>query len=85
MISYFVLAVWTYGIQVPSGLFVPGIIIGCSFGRLAGEWVRYFNYDARCGVNSNTDVGTRTHLLPSPYDKILSVCSNEVCWWLMQA
>ena len=37
---YFVLAVWTYGIQVPSGLFVPGIISGCAFGRLTGEFVR---------------------------------------------
>ena len=39
---------WTYGIQVPSGLFVPGIITGCSFGRLAGEWVRYYTYDPNC-------------------------------------
>jgi hypothetical protein len=41
MAVYLSLAVWTYGIQVPSGLFVPGIITGCSFGRLTGEWVRY--------------------------------------------
>ena len=48
LLCYFALAVWTYGIQVPSGLFVPGIITGCSFGRLAGEWVRYYTYDPNC-------------------------------------
>ncbi|KAL1520490.1 hypothetical protein AB1Y20_022070 [Prymnesium parvum] len=36
----FFLAVWTYGIQVPSGLFVPCILIGAAFGRLWGEVLR---------------------------------------------
>ena len=58
MACYFLLAVWTYGIQVPSGLFVPGIIIGCSFGRLTGEWVRYFHYDPLC-ASSDVFAGTR--------------------------
>eukprot|EP00912_Choanoflagellata_sp_UC4_P001336 UC4_evm1s823 len=35
-VSYFCLAVWTYGVQVPSGLFVPCILIGASWGRLIG-------------------------------------------------
>ena len=33
----FVLACITYGIAVPSGLFVPCILMGCAYGRLAGE------------------------------------------------
>jgi chloride channel 7 len=64
MLAYFALAVWTYGIQVPSGLFVPGIIIGCSFGRLTGEWVRYHTYDAQCGsgdVDMNDPAMTALH------------------------
>jgi H+/Cl- antiporter ClcA len=36
---YFVLAVVTYGVKVPSGLFVPGIILGATFGRVMGEAV----------------------------------------------
>jgi H+/Cl- antiporter ClcA len=48
LVCYFILAVWTYGIQVPSGLFVPGIITGCAFGRLTGEWVRFYKYDQNC-------------------------------------
>ena len=33
-VSMFSLACATYGIAVPSGLFVPGILIGCGFGAL---------------------------------------------------
>jgi chloride channel 7 len=31
--------------MVPSGLFVPGIICGCVFGRLTGEWVKHLTYE----------------------------------------
>jgi chloride channel 7 len=44
-VVYSALAVWTYGIMVPSGLFVPGIICGCVFGRLTGEWVKHLTYE----------------------------------------
>ncbi|XP_031570565.1 H(+)/Cl(-) exchange transporter 7-like [Actinia tenebrosa] len=33
---YFLLATWTYGLYVPSGLFVPCILTGASWGRLFG-------------------------------------------------
>lgn len=42
----FFLAVITYGIAVPSGLFVPCILMGCAFGRLLGEGMRYAFPDA---------------------------------------
>jgi H+/Cl- antiporter ClcA len=32
--------------MVPSGLFVPGIICGCCFGRLTGEWVKHLTHGA---------------------------------------
>merc|ERR1712048_1511073 len=38
-LSQFVLACWTYGLGVPSGLFVPSLLIGATFGRLAGQLV----------------------------------------------
>jgi chloride channel 7 len=40
-IVIFILAVITYGIAVPSGLFVPCILIGCGFGRLFGEVMKH--------------------------------------------
>ena len=31
---YFILACWTYGIAVPSGLFIPSLLAGAAVGRL---------------------------------------------------
>ncbi|XP_076440006.1 H(+)/Cl(-) exchange transporter 7-like isoform X2 [Babylonia areolata] len=33
---YFFLALWTYGVSVPSGLFIPSLLIGAGWGRLVG-------------------------------------------------
>jgi chloride channel 7 len=35
-VIWYVLAIFTLGTNVPAGLFVSGILIGCSFGRLLG-------------------------------------------------
>ena len=35
-ILYFFLALWTYGLSVPSGLFIPSLLIGAGWGRLVG-------------------------------------------------
>ena len=35
LVGYWILAVITYGVKVPSGLFVPGIIVGATFGRVS--------------------------------------------------
>ena len=37
---YFLLATWTYGLFVPSGLFVPCILTGAAWGRLFGVALR---------------------------------------------
>ncbi|KAL8569547.1 hypothetical protein ACOMHN_002093 [Nucella lapillus] len=34
---YFFLALWTYGLSVPSGLFIPCLLIGAGWGRLIGQ------------------------------------------------
>lgn len=34
---YYTLACWTYGLGVPSGLFVPSLLSGAAFGRLLGH------------------------------------------------
>jgi H+/Cl- antiporter ClcA len=39
-VSYISLAVLTYGIAVPSGLFVPSLLSGAAFGRLFGNVAR---------------------------------------------
>lgn len=36
VIPYFFLACWTYGLKVPSGLFIPSFVIGAAWGRLVG-------------------------------------------------
>jgi len=38
---FFLLALITNGIAVPSGLFVPAIVIGCASGRVFGQMLRY--------------------------------------------
>ena len=38
-ICYFFLATWTYGLYVPSGLFVPVILCGAAWGRMFGDCV----------------------------------------------
>jgi chloride channel 7 len=35
-VVYFILTCWTYGIVVSSGLFIPSLLIGASWGRLFG-------------------------------------------------
>ena len=48
---YFILAVITYGISIPSGLFIPLILIGSTFGYAAGlYWNRLWD--------SHFDLGT---------------------------
>ncbi|XP_031554445.1 chloride transport protein 6-like isoform X2 [Actinia tenebrosa] len=43
---FYFLACWTYGASVPSGLFVPCLLCGASYGRFVGELLRsYANYD----------------------------------------
>ncbi|XP_042565964.1 chloride transport protein 6-like [Clupea harengus] len=36
-VLYFLLACWTYGVSVPSGLFVPSLLCGASLGRLVAN------------------------------------------------
>ena len=33
---YYILACWTYGLSVPSGLFIPSLLIGAAWGRSVG-------------------------------------------------
>ncbi|XP_042197047.1 H(+)/Cl(-) exchange transporter 7 isoform X2 [Callorhinchus milii] len=35
-LSYFILACWTYGLAVSSGIFIPSLLIGSAWGRLFG-------------------------------------------------
>ncbi|ELK27997.1 Chloride transport protein 6 [Myotis davidii] len=41
-ILYFLLACWTYGISVPSGLFVPSLLCGAAFGRLVANVLKSY-------------------------------------------
>jgi len=36
----FILTVFTFGLRVPAGLFIPSMAIGASFGRIVGTLMR---------------------------------------------
>lgn len=42
-VLYFLLACWTYGISVPSGLFVPSLLCGAAFGRLVANVLKRYH------------------------------------------
>uniref|UniRef100_UPI0037E94EED H(+)/Cl(-) exchange transporter 6 n=1 Tax=Semicossyphus pulcher TaxID=241346 RepID=UPI0037E94EED len=48
---YFLLACWTYGVSVPSGLFVPSLLCGAAFGRLVANILKVkLGMDIYCGT-----------------------------------
>ncbi|CAM9634919.1 unnamed protein product [Chrysoparadoxa australica] len=53
-LPYVLLACITYGIAVPSGLFVPSLLSGAAFGRLAGHLLHRFNYFGGTFADSGT-------------------------------
>nr|CAD2207957.1 unnamed protein product [Meloidogyne enterolobii] len=40
--EYYILTMWTYGLSVPSGIFIPSLLTGAAWGRLFGIGVQYF-------------------------------------------
>ncbi|XP_061113542.1 H(+)/Cl(-) exchange transporter 6 [Conger conger] len=53
-VLYFFLACWTYGVSVPSGLFVPCLLCGAAFGRLVANVLN---------VNLGLDIYSGTYAL----------------------
>ncbi|XP_071953766.1 H(+)/Cl(-) exchange transporter 7-like [Antedon mediterranea] len=46
-IVYFLLSCWTYGLNIPSGLFIPCILTGAAWGRLCGILINTVLPDAQ--------------------------------------
>ena len=42
LITYHLLATWTYGLSVSSGVFIPSLLIGAVWGRMVGMVVMTF-------------------------------------------
>ncbi|OZC09314.1 hypothetical protein X798_03655 [Onchocerca flexuosa] len=40
-VEYYFLSLWTYGLSVPSGIFIPTLLTGAAWGRLIGIIVEY--------------------------------------------
>jgi chloride channel 7 len=40
-IAYYILTVWTYGLAIPSGLFIPSILIGASWGKFKKKQIKF--------------------------------------------
>ncbi|XP_065186325.1 H(+)/Cl(-) exchange transporter 6-like [Sycon ciliatum] len=64
LVMFFILACWTYGAGIPSGLFVPCIACGASYGRLVAEIlvkVGYLN-EANVSVGTYSLIGAAAFL-----------------------
>lgn len=71
---YFLLATWTYGLFVPSGLFVPCILTGAAWGRLWGVALRKLFPNGNWGhTGSYALIGAAATLGNSISEKHLSV------------
>ena len=76
---YFFLATWTYGLMVSSGLFVPSLLVGATWGRLIGNLI---NENVNClpGYVSLEWVGS--WLVGGCMCAVLGVCGGACvqCW-----
>jgi chloride channel 3/4/5 len=45
MVLYCILTVMTFGMKLPSGLFIPSMVIGAIFGRLIGLGLQMIVYN----------------------------------------
>ncbi|GAB1602251.1 chloride transport protein 6-like [Argonauta hians] len=43
---FFLLSCWTYGVCVPSGLFVPSLLCGAAYGRLVASILQFWGYQS---------------------------------------
>ncbi|GJP48152.1 hypothetical protein CLOM_g7429 [Closterium sp. NIES-68] len=59
---FFALAILTYGIAVPSGLFVPSILCGASYGRMAGMLMAHLFGSHRVGEGTYALLGAASFL-----------------------
>jgi len=53
---YYCLACWCYGLGLPSGLFVPSLLTGAAFGRVAGQMLQGVTWD-NYSDKATTDAG----------------------------
>lgn len=42
-VLFFLTSCWTYGLLIPSGLFVPALMTGAIYGRLVGEIIYFYD------------------------------------------
>ncbi len=86
MLLYIVLTIVTFGIKVPSGLFIPSMTVGAIFGRLIGlgiqQFVLNFNhwsvFSSYCGEGQGNSI-TKCHFLA-----FIKFVSTPDCmrWWV---
>ncbi|XP_077866634.1 H(+)/Cl(-) exchange transporter 7-like [Saccoglossus kowalevskii] len=61
-ICYFFLACWTYGLPVPSGIFIPSLLTGAAWGRLIGMLVNSMVDDTNIDVGKYALIGAAAQL-----------------------
>ena len=91
--AYFLLATWTYGLFVPSGLFVPCILTGAAWGRLFGVALRtwfpkghwgdpgsYALIGAAATLGKVTSVRIWSYNNKQSFTFVLSLSESETTW-----
>ncbi|RHY32271.1 hypothetical protein DYB32_002913 [Aphanomyces invadans] len=61
-LSFYLMACWTYGIAVPSGLFVPSLLSGAAYGRLWVHALVYFHIPHTAPVGMFALIGAASML-----------------------
>jgi chloride channel 6 len=62
ILIYFPIQCWTYGILIPSGLFVPSILCGACYGRIWGNILTEFGYTTNLYTGSFALIGSAAFL-----------------------
>ena len=46
-ITFYFIACWTYGAGIPSGLFIPCLVVGAAYGRFVATVFKYIDTELR--------------------------------------
>ncbi|KAH9125926.1 hypothetical protein AeMF1_003539 [Aphanomyces euteiches] len=85
--SFYVMACWTYGIAVPSGLFVPSLLSGAAYGRLWVHALVYFHIPHTAPVGMFALIGAACMLggmarMTISLTVIILECTGVIEWGL---
>jgi chloride channel 7 len=63
-VSFFMLMILSFGVAVPAGIFMPTIVVGCTFGAVFGRCAKYVS----CLASDLIDDGEMSCMQHSPFE-----------------